>query len=131
MHKLSCFILQTILEGFWGHLKDKMFKILKFFVNNEVYCDFWSILQNFIIAQYQKPCIMLVGCGFIFTAKDPPGHRFESSELDFDDDISEVEPHPPKKRTVPTVIRWENGGQQVLLSGSFNDWKAKIPMNYR
>ena len=32
---------------------------------------------------------------------------------------------------MPTVIRWENGGQQVLLSGSFNDWKTKIPMNYR
>ena len=67
----------------------------------------------------------------IFTAKEPQEYLVEPQEIDFDDDISEPEPRPPKKRTVPTVIRWENGGQQVLLSGSFNDWKAKIPMNYR
>lgn len=59
--------------------------------------------------------------------REPP-ERQESSELDFDD--YSIETEPPKKRTVPTVIRWENGGQQVLLSGSFNDWKTKIPMNY-
>ncbi|EDO33540.1 predicted protein [Nematostella vectensis] len=51
-----------------------------------------------------------------------------TKEFIFDDDLVEVV--PPKKMTIPTVIRWENGGRKVLLSGSFNDWKTRIPMNY-
>ena len=42
-----------------------------------------------------------------------------------------MEPEPPQKRTVPSVFIWENGGREVLLSGSFNDWKTRIPMNLR
>ena len=34
-------------------------------------------------------------------------------------------------QAVPTVFKWENGGNTVYLSGSFNDWKARIPLHYR
>lgn len=53
----------------------------------------------------------------------------DHSDYDYDDDSMEAE--PPQKRTVPTVFTWENGGREVLLSGSFNDWKTRIPMNLR
>lgn len=55
--------------------------------------------------------------------------KFDESDYDFDDDL--MEPEPPLKRTVPTVFGWEHGGREVLLSGSFNDWKTRIPMNLR
>lgn len=32
-------------------------------------------------------------------------------------------------KTVPTVFRWENGGDEVFLSGSFTDWNTRIPMS--
>ena len=51
------------------------------------------------------------------------------SDYEYEDDF--MEPEPPQKRTVPTVFVWENGGREVLLSGSFNDWKTRIPMNLR
>ncbi|CAH2313300.1 5 -AMP-activated kinase subunit beta-2 [Pelobates cultripes] len=28
----------------------------------------------------------------------------------------------------PTVIRWSEGGKEVFISGSFNNWSAKIPL---
>ena len=53
----------------------------------------------------------------------------EQSNYDEDEDF--LEPELPQKRTVPTVFRWENGGKEILLSGSFNDWKTRIPMTLR
>lgn len=35
-----------------------------------------------------------------------------------------------RKSTVPVVFRWEYGGKEVYISGTFNDWKTKIPMTY-
>ncbi|XP_057306944.1 5'-AMP-activated protein kinase subunit beta-2-like isoform X1 [Hydractinia symbiolongicarpus] len=32
--------------------------------------------------------------------------------------------------TVPVVFHWEYGGKEVYLSGSFNDWKTRIPMTF-
>uniref|UniRef100_A0A3Q3WK22 Association with the SNF1 complex (ASC) domain-containing protein n=1 Tax=Mola mola TaxID=94237 RepID=A0A3Q3WK22_MOLML len=29
----------------------------------------------------------------------------------------------------PTVIRWAGGGKEVYISGSFNNWSTKIPLN--
>ncbi|TRZ00672.1 hypothetical protein DNTS_012307 [Danionella cerebrum] len=29
----------------------------------------------------------------------------------------------------PTVIRWAGGGREVFISGSFNNWSSKIPLN--
>ena len=29
---------------------------------------------------------------------------------------------------VPTVFTWTGGGKQVYITGTFNDWKEKIPL---
>ena len=63
----------------------------------------------------------------IYLAREP--EIDDHSDYDYDDDSMEAE--PPQKRTVPTVFTWENGGREVLLSGSFNDWKTRIPLNLR
>ena len=34
-------------------------------------------------------------------------------------------------QAVPTVFKWENGGNTVYLSGSFNEWNARIPLHRR
>jgi 5'-AMP-activated protein kinase regulatory beta subunit len=31
-------------------------------------------------------------------------------------------------RLLPTVFKWEGGGKDVYIAGSFNNWKAKIPL---
>ncbi|TPP60996.1 5'-AMP-activated protein kinase regulatory beta subunit [Fasciola gigantica] len=31
-------------------------------------------------------------------------------------------------QSVPTVFKWEGGGKDVYISGTFNGWKSKIPM---
>lgn len=30
---------------------------------------------------------------------------------------------------IPTVFKWEHGGKQVYITGSFNNWQTKIPMH--
>ncbi len=30
---------------------------------------------------------------------------------------------------VPTVFRWEHGGRQVYIQGTFNNWERQIPMH--
>ena len=41
----------------------------------------------------------------------------EDGHDDDDDDI------------VPTVFRWEHGGRNVFLTGTFNNWERQIPMH--
>mmetsp|Transcript_3424 Transcript_3424/g.10588 ORF Transcript_3424/g.10588 Transcript_3424/m.10588 type:complete len:203 (-) Transcript_3424:105-713(-) len=40
---------------------------------------------------------------------------------------------PPKvsedEDEVPTVFRWEHGGRQVYVTGTFNNWQRQIPMH--
>eukprot|EP00124_Ichthyophonus_hoferi_P000901 Ihof_evm10s39 gene=Ihof_evmTU10s39 len=38
---------------------------------------------------------------------------------------------PPSKKTVkvPTVFQWAHGGTNVYITGTFNDWKERIPLN--
>jgi hypothetical protein len=33
-----------------------------------------------------------------------------------------------KPEEIPTVFSWKHGGKAVYLTGSFNDWKEKIPL---
>jgi 5'-AMP-activated protein kinase, regulatory beta subunit len=33
------------------------------------------------------------------------------------------------EETVPTVFSWAHGGDEVYITGSFNNWSAKIPMH--
>ena len=36
---------------------------------------------------------------------------------------------PPQQSVVPTVFRWEHGGNQVYITGTFNNWSRRIPMH--
>jgi len=45
--------------------------------------------------------------------------------------IVDEEHQHTKRKTVPVVFHWEYGGKHVYLSGSFNNWKTKVPMTYR
>ena len=38
---------------------------------------------------------------------------------------------PPQNKLLPTVFKWEGGGKAVYVSGSFDNWKSKIPMAKR
>jgi len=59
-------------------------------------------------------------------------HQDTTSDFDFEEQIAAevAELKSPVRKTVPTVFRWENGGCEVFIAGSFTDWKARIPMNY-
>ena len=48
-----------------------------------------------------------------------PKGREDASLMDVDEDVT----------FRPAVFRWPYGGQQVYVTGTFNDWKAKIPLN--
>lgn len=47
-----------------------------------------------------------------------------------DDDAVTVLASVHERKTVPTVIRWENGGRDVMVAGTFSRWE-KIPMSER
>lgn len=36
----------------------------------------------------------------------------------------------PAERKIPIVFRWDSGGHEVYIGGSFNNWETKIPMTY-
>ena len=36
-----------------------------------------------------------------------------------------------RQKLLPTVFKWEGGGKDVYLSGTFNNWKSKIPLARR
>lgn len=62
--------------------------------------------------------------GFIF-----PGHQ----DLLHDEDPSGtgMKAHMQAERVpkVPAVFRWKGGGKEVYLSGSYDQWKARIPLS--
>lgn len=42
--------------------------------------------------------------------------------------IQNPPPLPAKLETVPTAFRWVHGGNEVFVTGSFNNWQGKIHM---
>ncbi|XP_045171053.1 5'-AMP-activated protein kinase subunit beta-1-like isoform X8 [Mercenaria mercenaria] len=42
--------------------------------------------------------------------------------------LSQTDNREKEERLLPTVFKWEGGGKEVYVSGSFNNWKAKIPL---
>ena len=36
---------------------------------------------------------------------------------------------PPDDESVPTVFRWDHGGKNVFITGTFNGWSKQIPMH--
>lgn len=59
-----------------------------------------------------------------------PEIKSVTSVISDDDDEEVRQRRARRKLTVPTVFRWEYGGEEVYLSGSFNEWKTRIPMSY-
>lgn len=60
------------------------------------------------------------------TKKIPPAIEEQpSSLLTRQKDGLELE---KKKRTIPIVFRWDGGGNEVYVCGTFNNWETKIPM---
>ena len=35
------------------------------------------------------------------------------------------------RHSIPIVFRWDSGGNEVYICGSFNKWETKIPMTNR
>ncbi|XP_033007036.1 5'-AMP-activated protein kinase subunit beta-2 isoform X1 [Lacerta agilis] len=86
------------------------------------------------------------GSGVAPPAKEPPPHKimvgssddpalFSAPDAKLPGDKGFVswhhdldEPIKPAQQARPTVIRWTEGGKEVFISGSFNNWSAKIPL---
>ena len=45
--------------------------------------------------------------------------------------LSQTDNRAQPERLLPTVFKWEGGGKEVHLAGSFNNWKNKIPLAKR
>ena len=59
------------------------------------------------------------------------GQRPSSSDMLIDGDSAQggAEVNWQDDDTVPTVFRWEHGGRQVYITGTFNGWSRQIPMH--
>uniref|UniRef100_A0A672LDW2 Association with the SNF1 complex (ASC) domain-containing protein n=1 Tax=Sinocyclocheilus grahami TaxID=75366 RepID=A0A672LDW2_SINGR len=63
---------------------------------------------------------------------DRPGAKLQRSdsgaagEKDLAPDLEDMK---TGRQARPTVIRWAGGGKEVCITGSFNNWSSKIPMN--
>lgn len=57
------------------------------------------------------------------------GYIQASGEKESTPDLDDLVKTGPQAR--PTVIRWAGGGKEVYISGSFNNWSTKIPLNKR
>lgn len=64
------------------------------------------------------------------------GHAYESSAAEAaaaaaDDEAAardaSAEPDPDQPPALPTVFKWDGGGRQVYISGTFSEWKS-LPM---
>ncbi|VDK40325.1 unnamed protein product [Taenia asiatica] len=50
--------------------------------------------------------------------------------IDLSTDV-EMTPTAPQKHLLPTVFRWNGGGHEIYVSGTFDNWQRKIPMARR
>lgn len=52
------------------------------------------------------------------------------SDADMEGSAEEPPPSPPtsadKPELIPTVFKWDHGGHNVYLSGTFNEWSRKV-----
>lgn len=60
--------------------------------------------------------------GFHFANHDGGGDGMEVDATQRFEDAAEEE-------LVPTVFRWEHGGRQVYITGTFNNWEKQIQMH--
>lgn len=59
-----------------------------------------------------------------------PGHQdMLQDEMQNFSTIKKSSTDAPIEPKVPAVFRWKGGGKDVFLSGSYDGWKARIPMS--
>ena len=46
-------------------------------------------------------------------------------------EVPMMEQSQMSNKHLPVVFKWEGGGKNVFISGSFNHWSKKIPLNKR
>jgi 5'-AMP-activated protein kinase regulatory beta subunit len=76
---------------------------------------------------YTKPVkIEAVYGGLSETEDDYPetGRRLRASTVS---EGTKISPNQTPSKILPTVFKWDGGGKQVFISGTFSDWKT-IPM---
>ncbi|KAG5178601.1 hypothetical protein JKP88DRAFT_329184 [Tribonema minus] len=60
-------------------------------------------------------------------------YKLDSVGLDRLDSAGEMDveggQQEEEDNVVPTVFRWEHGGRQVYITGTFNNWEKQIPMH--
>jgi 5'-AMP-activated protein kinase regulatory beta subunit len=61
-------------------------------------------------------------------AEQPTGAHQHSSSHTHDEDPHAVLERVFGDKGIPMVFRWEAGGDDVFITGTFNNWSAKIPM---
>eukprot|EP00611_Tribonema_gayanum_P024042 TRINITY_DN5204_c0_g3_i1.p2 TRINITY_DN5204_c0_g3~~TRINITY_DN5204_c0_g3_i1.p2 ORF type:complete len:178 (+),score=52.86 TRINITY_DN5204_c0_g3_i1:170-703(+) len=62
--------------------------------------------------------------GYNYKMMDVGGlERQDSGDMDVEGKDEDEE------AVVPTVFRWEHGGRQVYITGTFNNWEKQIPMH--
>lgn len=42
--------------------------------------------------------------------------------------LSQTDNREKEDKLLPTVFKWEGGGKEIFVSGTFNNWKTKIPL---
>jgi hypothetical protein len=52
--------------------------------------------------------------------EEPSQRMVDDQQLISDQDVDD---------TVPTVFKWEHGGRNVYITGTFNNWERQIPMH--
>lgn len=73
--------------------------------------------QSMPISAEGRPAMARANSDASMTNMDPDSSPQQPLENWLDDD------------TVPTVFRWEHGGRQVYITGTFNEWSRQIPMH--
>ncbi|XP_065349101.1 5'-AMP-activated protein kinase subunit beta-1 isoform X2 [Cloeon dipterum] len=61
------------------------------------------------------------------TSSHPQDPEFQMETRQRSATVSEGSNHNKGKKTLPTVFKWEGGGKQVYVSGTFSNWKT-LPM---
>ena len=69
---------------------------------------------------------------FMDTSGDPRSLSSSAGNygMDLPTDV-EMTPTTPQQRLLPTVFRWNGGGNDIYVSGTFNNWQSRIPMARR
>jgi 5'-AMP-activated protein kinase regulatory beta subunit len=61
--------------------------------------------------------------------KDKSNKRFDGSRLSIPPEFHNQIDEPDDGEFVPNVFKWDHGGRNVYITGTFNNWEKQIPMH--